>query len=305
MGRTVESRPAIKARRRLKFNLFDVWVTFFCFAFALLCFYPIWYVFISSLSSAQGFDKGLYFLPSDLNIDYYKAVFSTKIFKNSIIISAIKTIGGTALTVTITSMTAYAASKSNIRGMKLLNVFIVMTMYFSGGLIPSYLLYKNMNILFTIWPMILPSALSIPYFIIMRNYFSYSVSRELEEAAMLDGANQVRIFFRIVLPVSIPMIAAVGLFLGVAHWNDWMNFMIYVQKVELQPVAWVLRRVLEDPAFINTVSSEVQGATGMAPPPPLQLRMTTIMISVIPVVVVYPFLQKYFTQGLMLGSVKG
>lgn len=305
MNPKTQSDLLVKKFKMPKFNFFDIFVTLFCIAFALLCFYPIWYVFIASISSTKGFDNGLYLLPQGLNVDYYKAIFATKIFKNSIIISIIKTFGGTALSVVVTAMTAYAASKAHVKGMKFLNVFVVMTMYFSGGLIPTFLLYKNIGILGTIWPMILPAALSIPYFIIMRNYFSYSVSKELEEAAMLDGANQIRIFFSIILPISIPMIAAIGLFLGVAHWNDWTNFMVYVQKIELQPVAWVLRRVLDDPAFVNTISSEIQSSLNVAPPPPLQLRMTTIMISVIPVMLVYPFLQKYFTQGLMIGGVKG
>ena len=123
-------------------------------------------------------------------------------------------------------------------------MIVIITMYFGGGLIPTYLLYRDIGILKTIWPMVLPMAMNVVYFVIMRNYFMYSVPKGLEEAAMLDGANQIQIFFRIVLPTSSAMIAAVALFIAVYHWNDWYNFMMYVNVNKLQPYSWMLRRVL-------------------------------------------------------------
>lgn len=166
------------------------------------------------------------------------------------------------------------------------------------------MLYMEMKLIRTYWVMVLPYGLSITYFIIMRNYFSYSVPRELEDAARIDGCNDVRVFFQVILPLSKPMLAAVSLFIAVGFWNDYYSYMMYIAtKPTLQPFAWVLRRVLTDSAMMSQMRT---GAVdiGAQLPPPMALRMATIICAMLPIMCVYPFLQKHFAKGVLIGAVK-
>lgn len=298
--------PRKSMRQRLGFNFYDVFVLVFCVSFAIICFYPMWYVFIASVTPYEEFVKGgLMLWPSGgVDLQYYKTIFSNSSFTTSLWISASKTVIGTALSLLITSTMAYAVSKVYVPGMKLINVLAVFTMFFTGGLIPTYILYMDLNLIRTYWVMVLPYGFSITYFIIMRNYFSYSVPKDLEDAARIDGCNEVGVFFRVLLPLSKPMLAAVGLFLAVGFWNDYYSYMMYIaNKSELQPFAWVLRRVLTDSAMMAQVR---QGAAdfGAQLPPPMALRMATIICAMLPIMCVYPFLQKHFAKGILIGAVK-
>ena len=293
-------------RQRLGFNFYDVFVVTFCVLFALICFYPMWYVFIASLTPYEEFVKGgLMLWPTGgVDFQYYNVIFNNSSFISSLWISASKTVIGTALSLLVTSTMAYAVSKVHVPGMKVLNLLTVFTMFFSGGLVPTYMLYKDLGLIRSYWVMVIPYALSITYYIVMRNYFSYSVSSELEDAASIDGCNEVRIFFQIILPLSKPMLAAVGLFLAVGFWNDYYSYMMYISsKPALQPFAWVLRRVLTDSQMMAQMRS---GATsvGSQLPPPMALRMATIICAMLPIMCVYPFLQKHFAKGIMIGAVK-
>ena len=266
--------------------------------FTFLCVVPFWYVLVSSFSQNGGF------WIDEFTLDGYRYIFSTQTLPRSLINTTYITVLGTLLSVLVTSTMAYAVSKVYVPGMKLLNVLTVFTMFFAGGLIPTYMLYMEMKLIRTYWVMVLPYGLSITYFIIMRNYFSYSVPRELEDAARIDGCNDVRVFFQVILPLSKPMLAAVSLFIAVGFWNDYYSYMMYIAtKPTLQPFAWVLRRVLTDSAMMSQMRT---GAVdiGAQLPPPMALRMATIICAMVPIMCVYPFLQKYFTSGITLGAVK-
>ena len=166
------------------------------------------------------------------------------------------------------------------------------------------MLYKSLHRTGNFWVMVLPGTLNISYFIIMRNYFSFSVSRELEDAAMIDGCNEVGIFFRIVMPLSRGMIAAVTLFIAVINWNDYYSYMMFIgNKTKLQPFAWVLHRMLTDKSLMNQVRNGA-ASLGFTLPPPMALRMATIICATLPIIIIYPFIQPYFTQGMTLGAVK-
>lgn len=288
------------------FNFYDVFVYAFCIGFALICVYPMWYVLICSITPYAEYAKGGLMLwpTAGVDLQYYQAIFSTKAFTNSMWISVSKTTLATLLSLLVTSTMAYACSKSHIRGMKLINALVVFNLFFTGGLIPQYMLYKDLGLLRTFWVMVIPGALNITYFIIMRNYFSYSVPKELEEAAMIDGCTEVGVFFRVVAPVSRSMLAAVALFIAVINWNDYYNYMMFISnKTELQPFVWILRRMLVDQSMMNQVR---RGAAnlGMELPPPMALRMATIICAMVPIMCVYPFLQKHFTSGITLGAIK-
>ena len=154
------------------------------------------------------------------------------------------------------------------------------------------------------WVMVLPSGLNIVYFVIMRNYFSYSVPKELEEAAMIDGCTEVGVFFRVIIPISRSMLAAVGLFIAVINWNDYYSYMMFISnKTNLQPFVWILRRMLVDQSMMNQVRNGAV-SIGLTLPPPMALRMATIICAMLPIMIVYPFLQPYFTSGITLGAVK-
>lgn len=299
-------QPRRSMRQALGFNFYDVFVLVFCIGFALVCFYPLWYVLIASVTPYEEFVKGSLMLwPSGgIDLQYYKTIFSNSSLVNSMWISVSKTVIGTVLSLLVTSTMAYAVSKSYVRGMKLLNVLVVFNLFFSGGLIPQYLLYMDLGLIRNYWVMVLPGALNITYFIIMRNYFSYSVPSELEEAARIDGCNDISVFFRVIIPLSKPMLAAVGLFIAVIQWNDYYQYMVFIaSKPLLQPFAWVLRRILTDQTMMSQVRNGAM-SLGAQLPPPMALRMATIICAMLPIMCVYPFLQKHFAKGMMLGAVK-
>ena len=288
------------------FNFYDVFVYAFCIIFALICVYPMWYVLICSITPYEEYIKGgLMLWPTGgVDLQYYQAIFSTKAFTTSMWISVSKTAIATVLSLLVTATMAYACSKTHVRGMKLVNALVVFNLFFTGGLIPQYMLYRDLNLLGSYWVMVIPGALNITYFIIMRNYFTYSVPKELEEAALIDGCTEVGVFFRIVTPVSRSMLAAVALFIAVINWNDYYNYMMFISnKTNLQPFVWILRRMLVDQSMMNTVRRGAVGL-GLELPPPMALRMATIICAMVPIMCVYPFLQKYFTSGITLGAIK-
>ncbi len=290
---------------RLGFNFYDVFVVVFCALFGLICFYPIWYCVVASVMPYEEYVKGglmLWF--KGIDFKYYIQIFHTKVYTNSLVISATKTVVGTLLCLFVTSTMAYGVSKVYVRGMKTINALVVFNLFFAGGLVPQYMLYKSLDLIGSYWVMVIPGALNITYFIIMRNYFSFSVPRDLEEAAMMDGCNEARIFFRIAVPLSRGMIAAVGLFIAVLHWNDYYSYMMFIgNKTKLQPFAWVLHRMLTDTSMMNQIRTGAVNM-GFALPPPMALRMATIICAMLPIMVIYPFIQPYFTQGMTLGAVK-
>ena len=299
-------QPRRSMRQALGFNFYDVFVLVFCIGFALVCFYPLWYVLIASVTPYEEFVKGgLMLWPSGgIDLQYYKTIFSNSSLVNSMWISVSKTVIGTVLSLLVTSTMAYAVSKSYVKGMKLLNVLVVFNLFFSGGLIPQYLLYMDLGLIRNYWVMVLPGALNITYFILMRNYFSYSGPSELEEAARIDGCNDISVFFRVIIPLSKPMLAAVGLFIAVIQWNDYYQYMVFIaSKPLLQPFAWVLRRILTDQTMMSQVRNGAM-SLGAQLPPPMALRMATIICAMLPIMCVYPFLQKHFAKGMMLGAVK-
>lgn len=292
--------------QRFGFNFYDVFVIAFCVVFALICFYPMWYVLLASITPYEEYIRGgaLVVPRAAPDMQYYQAIFNTKSFLTSMGVSASKTILATGLTMLVTPALAYATSKSHVKGMKVLNALVVFNLFFAGGLIPEYINYQRLGMIRTYWVMVIPSGLNIIYYIVMRNYFSFSVPADLEEAAKIDGCNDIRIFYRIILPLSKPMLAAVGLFVAVINWNDYYSYMMFISnKPNLQPFAWVLRRMLVDPAMMNQVRTGA-ASIGLDLPPPMALRMATIICAMLPIMLVYPFLQRHFAKGILIGAVK-
>lgn len=290
-----------------KINLFDIGAVTLTFMFGVLCFYPMWYVFIASITPWDRYlDNTFKIFPVfPPTLEYYKYIFisGTKMFTRAMFISFSKTVLGSFGALFITSMMAYAVSKKHIKGMKMINFIMVFTLFFGGGLIPYYLLIKDLRLLNTFAAMVVPLLLNIGHFIIMRNYFSYSVPPSLEDAALIDGANEVNMFFKIIIPISMPMLAAIFLFEAVYHWNDYYSYLILVSEATLQPFVWILRRILidTDRMFSTTdVTSLMQDRYV----PPEGIKMATIIVAMLPIIILYPFLQKHFAKGILIGAVK-
>ena len=295
-------------RRVLGFNFVDVGVIGFVGLFALLSLYPMWYVFIVSMTPyAEYITRKLFLLPPlRPTFEYYDAIVigGREIFLRTMTISVVKTGVGATLAVCITAMFAYGVSKRYVMGTRTLNVLMVFTLFFGGGLIPSYLLLVQLGLIRTFWAMILPLVLNTGHFIIMRNFFSYSVPAELEDAALIDGSTEFRTFFLVVLPLSKAMIAAIFLFEAVFHWNDYYSLMMFVREPKLMPFVSLLQKVLEDPIYTLRSASGQVYVEEEGLPPPKQLVMTTIVLAMAPIMMLYPFLQRHFAKGILIGAVK-
>ncbi|NSW90425.1 MAG: carbohydrate ABC transporter permease [Firmicutes bacterium] len=268
--------------------------------------YPFLNVLTISLSTPADISRaGLRILP--LNPDFYGY---RKILQNSYLLTGykntiIRTVLGTAVNVVLSAMVAYPLSKKYLPQRNLWTSIIVFTMFFSGGLIPSYLLVQKLKLTNTIWALILPGAINTFNMIIIRNYFM-SLPVELEESARIDGANDIRILFSIILPVSAPIIATVTLWYAVGHWNAWFDALIYITNEKLMVLQVILRKMVVEGSmqYMETSGTEFVSEHEFQPTPDV-IKAATIMVSSIPIIMVYPFVQKYFIQGIMIGSLKG
>lgn len=239
-------------------------------------------------------------LPKGFQMDTIKYVVTSKTFLNSFGISSFITLVGTLCNMLMTVSTAYVLSKRHLPGIKAVLLLFVFTMLFNGGLIPNYLLMKNMNLINNLAVLILPSLISVYNMLIVKNYFE-SLPSSIEESAHLDGANNIIILFRIVLPLSMPVLATISLFYAVAHWNDYFAPMIYISKQTLKPLQLYLRDIILE-AEVSAGDKSIDDLMNVSGE---GIRAATIIASTVPILVTYPFLQKYFIKGILIGSVKG
>ncbi|MDY3030644.1 MAG: carbohydrate ABC transporter permease [Clostridia bacterium] len=293
---------AIKeSKSRKAFNIFNI-----CFMLFLIIItaYPLYYVLIASISDSNELmrETGLLLLPKKMNFAAYASVFKNpnilRGYKNTLIILVL----GVSVNMVLTSMTAYALSRKGAMFTNAITMFIIFTMFFGGGLIPTYLLVNNLGITNTYWAVVLPCAMSAYNFIIMRTGFT-AIPESIEEAARIDGAGHFTIFLKIFLPLSKATVAVILLYYCVGHWNSWFSAMIYMQKArELQPLQLVLRGIL----IANDTNSMAGGDAGVDREAIGEsIKYAVIVVSTLPILILYPFLQKYFVQGVMIGAVKG
>ena len=272
----------------------------------IITFFPFWQIFVLSVNDAgDSLRGGLLLMPRELNLSSYKAVFQNEEILSSLGVTVARTIIGVPLTVFCVAMLAYVLSKKELVHRSAITFFFVFTMYFSGGLIPTYLVVSKLHLLNTPWAMMIPGAVSIYNVIITRTYFVNSIPSSLQEAAELDGCSDFKFFTKIAIPLSMPIIAVLCLWVAVALWNGYFNPLIYINSQEKYPLQLVLRRILlmsqvdfGNSAVDPKVVMENQFLSQM-------LRYGTIIISSLPLMIIYPFVQKYFVKGVMIGSVKG
>lgn len=284
-------------------KLFDVFNYVLLTVITLCTLYPLIYVLFASFSDPTRYmqHSGILWKPLDITFNAYRLVFDNPMIIQGYLNTFLIVSGGLVLNIMLTAFGAYALSRKGLRYRKQLMLFIVFTMFFSGGLIPLYFTVKGLELTNTLWSLIIPQAISAFNLIIMRTAFE-AVPDSLEESAKIDGANEFVILFRIMMPLCMPVIAVMLLYYGVSHWNSWFQAMIYLQDRSLYPLQLVLRELL----LLNDASSMASGASGGEVAVIGEtLKHATIIVATVPILLVYPFLQKYFVKGALIGAIKG
>lgn len=293
----------MKIKRSKAEQAFNVFNIVLMLVLMIVTLYPLIYVLFASLSDASRLmqHSGLLLKPLGLNLASYEAVIQNPRIISGYINTIIVVVGGVLISMVLTILGAYTLSRKNLYWGKAISMLIIFTMFFGGGMIPFYLLIKNMGMLNSLWSVILPTALSTYNMMIMRTAF-VSVPPALEEAAEIDGANPMVILFRILVPLTIPTIAVLILYYAVANWNSWFNAMLFLQKKE----KWPLQLVLRDLLIQNQTDDMTSGISAADKFSVSEtIKYATIIVSTLPILCLYPFLQKYFLKGVMVGSVKG
>ena len=287
-----------KAGPSAKIGGFDIVLFFILLIFALLIIFPFYYLFLVSVTPREIYANSPFLIwTPEISFESYRAVFENKAIWNGLGITLILLFGGTLYQLFFTVITGYALSRNNWFGKNFVMNMILVTMFFGGGLIPYYVLIRSLGMIDTIWVMIIPGAIDTFNMLLMRNYFA-TLPKELEESARVDGANDVQIFVKIFLPLSLPMLATIGLFFAVGNWNSWYNGMLFNQSQNLKTLQQVLQSIVmvrntvipnPNPGKVNTES----------------IKMAAIFFTILPMMCFYPFLQRYFVKGIVVGAIKG
>ncbi len=285
--------------RETKIQCLDIIIAVILVIYAVLIIFPFWSAFVISISSEDAYlHNNLLLWPTELDLTSYKKVFSDNTLWSGFGITMILLVGGTLYQLFFTVITGYALSRHNWTGKNLVMNMILVTMFFGGGMVPYYYLIRDLGMMNTIWVMIIPGAIDTFNMLLMRNYFA-SLPPEMEESAKIDGANDVVIFAKIFLPLSLPMLATIGLFFAVGNWNSWYNAMLFIPD---ERKIWPLQMVLRN--MINKVSSNIENPDakeGFSQ----GLTMASIFFTIVPMMCFYPFLQRFFVKGIVVGAIKG
>ena len=302
----MKTKPVKRCREDV---IFDTVIFILLTLILFIVAYPLYWVIISSFSDPTAVSAGKVLLrPIGFTLKGYAEVFKNSQVMRGFFNSIVITVVGVCVNLAVTLPTAYALSRDNFSGKKPITVFYMITMFFGGGMIPTYLVVKNMHLLNTIWALVLPGCLSVYNMIVARTFFKSNISEELYEAGEIDGCTQSRFFFQIALPLSKAIIAIMVLYYGVGHWNSYFSALLYISDQDKYPLQLVLRNIL-----ITNQTALSQTATTAAARAALQeqqqlidvMKYSLIIISSVPVLIMYPLVQKHFVKGVMIGSVKG
>ena len=285
-------------------NIFNVVNTLLMCLGIFLVIYPIYYMIIVSISDAGAVMGGkVRFWPIGIHLDVYKQFLTDEYFLKTYKNTAIITLLGTSINMVMTIICAYVLSRKDFYGRRIIMAFVTFTMFFSGGMIPNYLLINQLGLLNTYWAVVLPGAINVFNMIIMRTSFQ-GLPEELTESAYIDGANDLQLLYKVVLPLSKPIIATMVLFYAVAHWNGYVHAMLYFTDKNLYPIQLYLRSiVLNDMTESTTLNMELVAGVGGVAQRSIQYGM--IIVSALPILLIYPFVSKHFEKGVMVGALKG
>lgn len=286
-----------------KYTFFDYVLILILLAIAFVILYPLWYIVSASLSDPMEVIKNpLILWPKNLTLYNYKLLLGSQNiwigYGNTLIYVCV----GTTVNVLLTFVTGYALSQSTLPYRKQFSFLIVLTMFFSGGIIPTYLLVKGLNMLNTIWAIVLPGGIATWNLLITRTYLSQQIPQELIEAAEVDGSGDYRTFFKIVVPLSKPIVAVIMLFYAAGHWNSFFSALIYLQDRKLYPLQLILREILLKDQTMGMMESESTSEVALYV---VTLRYAVMMVSILPLMIAFPFVQKFFVKGVMIGALKG
>lgn len=294
-----------KKRLGLSDKVSDICLVIMCALILLIVAYPLYYVLIASVSDPYDVYAGKTFLfPSKFTLEGYKALFEDEKIYSGYLNSIKYTVIGTIFSVVMIFITAYPLSRKSLPGRKFISIFFIITMYFGGGLVPTYLVVKDTGLMGNILALFLPGGVAVANVIIVRNFFEHSIPAELIEAAEIDGASHMTIFTRIVIPLSRSIMAVMVVFSMVAYWNDWFTAMIYLEP-EQAPLPLVLRDILTRSSVSASISSTISGGYAELNKITEMIKFSSIIVAALPMLIFYPFVQKYFEQGFMAGAVKG
>ncbi|MGN0971914.1 MAG: carbohydrate ABC transporter permease [Aristaeellaceae bacterium] len=302
MSRKDEAKQWSYGKPSLASRIFDTCNYVFLFLLCVIMIYPLWYVLCCSFSDPALLMRhtGMLLWPLDFSLAGYEKVLNYSPLWNAYGVTIFVVVVGTSMNMLASILFAYVLSCKDMMWHKLITGLAVFTMYFSGGMIPTYLVVKGVGLYDTIWAMIIPGLISTYNCIILRTAF-YGIPDSLLESARIDGAGALRILFTVCVPLIVPSIATVALFYAVGHWNSWTNALLYIRKQELMPLQMVLRALL-----IQNEAVEVTGGQDLQTElNALLLKYVVIVVSTVPILCVYPFIQRYFTKGVMIGAVKG
>ena len=285
--------------REQKIQGLDIIICAILVFYAILIIFPFWSAFVISISTEEAYlSNNLLLWPTELDLSSYDKVFHSNQLWSGFGITMILLIGGTLYQLFFTVITGYALSRHGWTGKNLVMDMILVTMFFGGGMVPYYYLIRDLGMMNTIWVMIIPGAIDTFNMLLMRNYFA-SLPPEMEESAKIDGANDVVIFAKIFLPLSLPMLATIGLFFAVGNWNSWYNAMLFIpDKSDIWPLQMVLR------TMITKVSSNIENPEAVTDFSQ-GLTMASIFFTIVPMMCFYPFLQRFFVKGIVVGAIKG
>ena len=284
--------------KKIKSNFkFDFFVILLLILVGLICLFPLLYVFSVSLTPMSEVFKngGFIIIPREITFEAYKSILKQGVMPHSLLVTITVSLVGTIISMCLTILMAYPLSKKNLPGRKLLIPFFIFTMMFNGGTIPTYLLVKELGLTGTYWSLILPGAVSTYNALVMKSFFE-NMPAELFESAYIDGASERKILLRIVIPLAKPVLLTVGLFYLVSYWNTYFPAIMYISDEKMHPLQVVLKKLLMANNTLQNIEAVLPSTT---------LQMAAVIFSSIPIVVVYPFIQKHFTKGMMLGAVKG
>jgi len=285
----------------------DVFIYISLIILAFITLYPFWNTLVISFNDGINTTLGgITFWPRKFTIENYRAVFNDAMFIKAIIVSIGRTVIGTVLAMFFTSIYAYGMSKKYLKGKKFYMILSIITLYFGGGLIPSYLLVRSLGMINSYTSLVIPFLIGVYNMIILRTFFM-GVPEEIEESAKIDGCNHIRTFFSIILPISGPAIATISLFTAVYFWNEWFNAGIYINNAAKLPIQNYLLNVINSSNYAEQMA-KLTGGIGnftVTSVTTRSLQAATIMVATLPIVMVYPFVQKYFVKGVLVGSVKG
>lgn len=291
-------------------KIFLIFVYVFLAISLLIVLYPLIYIISASISNPHLVNSGeMWLLPKGITFEGYRTLLGNSSIWRGYLNTIYYTVLGTSINLLVTLPCAYALSREDFYGRRAFTNFMLVTMFLSGGLIPSYLLIRSLGMLNTVWALVIPGAVSVYNVVVTRTFFQSTIPREMEEAAIVDGCSDLRLFMQIVLPLSTPIIAVMALFYGVGHWNSFFSALIYLSDRSMYPLQMILREILilQDMSSntVNNVTSEMANMLYSKQQLAQVIKYGVMIVSSLPVIIVYPFLQKYFVKGMMVGSIKG